>query len=169
MEMISYIASFISTVLGLCEPFGKKMSTILAFNFMGNLLVGLSYLCIKGYSGAAICFVACFQVSINYLFDVKGKKLPVWLVIVHAVVFLLVNLITFAKWFDVLALLAAFTFVLSVAQNNAKYYRFLYITNSFLWIIYDVLAHAYGNLFTHTALFVGIAVAIYIRDRKVQK
>lgn len=167
MDMISYAASFISTILGLCEPFGKKMSTILVLNFLGNFLVGLSYLCISGYSGAAICFVACLQVSINYFFDRRGNKLPVWLVTVHAAVFLLVNLLTFTAWFDVLALLASFTFVLSVAQNNPKYYRILYITNSFLWIIYDILAHAYGNLFTHTALFIGTGISIYVRNKKL--
>ncbi len=166
MEMLSYIASFISTILGLCEPFGKKMKTILIYNFLGNFLVGLSYMFVSTFSGAAICFVACLQVAINYFFDARGKKLPVWLVVVHAVVFLVVNLITFAHWYDVLALLAALTFVLSVAQSNAKHYRLLYITNSFLWIVYDILAKAYGNLFTHTALFIGIGIAIYIRNRK---
>ena len=165
MEIVSYIASLVSTVLGLCEPFGKKMRTILIFNFLGNLLVGISYFCVSSYSGAAICFVACVQVSINYLFDARGKKLPVWLVILHATLFLVVNLFTFSALYDILALLAALTFVLSVAQSNAKYYRYLYITNSSLWIVYDLLAGAYGNLFTHTALFIGTGIAIFIRNR----
>ena len=168
MATFSYISSFIATVLGLIEPFGKKMKTILTLNFLGNLLVGISYLFVSGYSGAAICFTACVQVLINYSFDAKQKKLPLWLIIIHAVIFLAVNIITFAHWYDIIALAAAMLFVLSVAQSSAKYYRVLYVTNSFLWIFYDFLAGAYGNLLTHIVLFIATMVAIYIRDRKAK-
>ena len=130
MEIFSYIASFISTILGLCEPFGKKMKTILMFNFAGNFLVGLSYLLVSGYSGAAICSVACVQVAVNYFYDIKNKKLPKTLIAIYAIAFLAVNLVTFKAWYDVLSLIAAMLFVLSVAQNEAKYYRILYFLNS---------------------------------------
>jgi len=166
MATISYIFSFIATILGLIEPFGKKMKTILAFNFTGNLLVGLSYLLIGGMSGAAICFVACVQVVINYIFDMKGKKVPVWLIAVYAIAFLSVNLLTFACWYDAFALIAAVLFVVSVAQSDAKYYRVLYFLNSTVWILYDFLAAAYGNLLTHIVLFIATLVSIVIRNRE---
>ena len=168
MTTLSYIASLVATVLGLIEPFGKKMKTILTLNFLGNFLVASSYLLVFQKSGALICFTACVQVLINYFFDAKGKKLPVWLVIVHAITFLAVNLITFSHWYDILALAAAMLFVLSVAQSSAKYYRVLYVSNSLVWIGYDFLAGAYGNLVTHIVLFIATGIAIIIRDRKGQ-
>ena len=76
MATASYILSMIATALGLIEPYNKRMKTILIFNFIGNFLVGLSYLLVKGYSGAAICGVACVQVFINYNFNAKQKKVP---------------------------------------------------------------------------------------------
>lgn len=166
METFSYVASFVSTVLGLCEPFGKNMKWILTLNFFGNFLVGISYLLVGSYSGAAICFVACLQVIINYSFTTKEKKLPKLLVIFHTVVFLTVNILTFRNWYDVIALAASLLFVMSVAQSNTKYYRVLFSSNSMLWIIYDVLAGAYGNLFTHAILFVATLIAIVVRDHK---
>jgi len=169
MESLSYAASLIATVLGLIEPFGKKMKTILMLNFLGNVLVGISYLLISGYSGAAICFTACIQVLINYTYDARGKKLPKWLIALEAVVFMVINAATFAHWYDILALLAAMLFVLSVSQSNAKHYRVLYMSNSFTWIAYDLLAGAYGNLFTHAVLFIATMSAILIRDIKSKK
>lgn len=165
-EICSYIASVISTILGLCEPFNKKMRAVLIFNFLGNFLVGLSYVLVKTYNGAAICLVACIQVCINYFFDIKGKKVPAYLIVIYLIAFVLVNLISFAAWYDIIALLAAICFVISVAQPDPKYYRILFISNSGLWIVYDFLAKAYGNLFTHTALFVATFVAICVRDIK---
>lgn len=166
MATASYILSIIATVMGLIEPFNKKMKTILIFNFMGNLLVGLSYLFVGGYSGAALCGVGCVQVFINYNFDRKNIKVPMWLLGVYAAAFLAVNLISFAHWYDVLSLLAAMMFVLYAAQSEARYYRIFYMTNSLLWIGYDFIAGAYGNLATHIILFISTMTAIIIRDRK---
>jgi len=166
MATASYILSTIATVMGLVEPYNKKMKTILIFNFIGNLLVGLSYLFVSGYSGAAICGVACVQVFINYGFGTKQKKVPLWLLGIYAMAFLAVNLISFTHWYDILSLLAALMFVLYAAQSKPKYYRVFYMTNSLLWIGYDFIAGAYGNLATHTILFVSTTIAIIVRDRK---
>ena len=164
MEVLSYAASLVATILGLCEPFWKKMRTILIFNFLGNLLVGISYCLIGSKSGALICFVACTQVFINYFFDARGKKIPRAVIALHAVVFFAVNVVTFSVWYDVLALLAAMLYVLSIAQGDSKYYRMFYVSNSAVWIAYDLLAGAYGNLITHVVLFVATGLAIMIRD-----
>jgi len=169
METLSYTASLIATALGLLEPFGKKMKTILILNFLGNLLVGSSYLLIGGTSGAAICFTACVQVLINYTFDARNRKIPTWLIVLEAGVFLAINIVSFAHWYDVLALAAAMLFVLSVSQSSAKHYRVLYMSNSMIWIAYDLLAGAYGNLFTHVVLFVSTMAAIFLRDIKNRK
>lgn len=168
MVIVSYIASFVATVLGLIEPFGKNMKAIFIFNFSGNFLVGLSYFFVEepALTGALICCVACCQVIINFAFETKKKPLPMWLIILHAVAFTAVNLLVFAAWYDVLALLASLLFVLSLAQTNASNYRIYYFLNSGLWIVYDFLAKAYGNLFTHGALFIATLIAIFIRDRK---
>ena len=169
MKNFSYIASAIATVLGLCEPLGKKMNTILTLNFLGNLLVGASYHLTSGLSGAAICYVACLQVLINYIFDAKGKKVPLPVIIVHAVVFVTLNIFTFKVWYDVLALIAAMLFVLSVAQSSSSHYRLLYFTNSAVWIFYDILAKSYGNLATHVVLTLATLGAIVLRDKKNNK
>lgn len=84
----------------------------------------------------------------------NGKKIPAVLVVVYAVAFAAINLLTFRVWYDVLSLIAAILSVLRVAQANPKYYRVLYVSNSMVWIGYDFLAGAYGNLATHIILFV---------------
>ena len=166
MAIVSYIVSFIATILGLCEPFWKKMKTILIFNFTGNFLVGVSYFLVGSLSGAAICAVACIQVFINYIFDVKEQKIPIWLICIYAVAFLGVNLLSFSAWYDVFSLIAAMLFVISVAQSSSKHYRVLYFLNSLVWIFYDFLAGAYGNLITHIVLIIATFAGIIIRDMK---
>ena len=165
-EIISYIASGISIVLGLCEPVGKTMKSVLIFNFLGNFLVGLSYLLVNSLNGASVCAVACVQVLVNYVFDAKNQKTPNWLVAIYALAFSAGTLLSFVHWYDIITLAAALCFVLSVAQSDPKYYRLFFVTNSLLWIIYDAIAKAHGNLVTHVALFVATLIAIYARDAK---
>lgn len=169
MQVASYALSLVATVLGLIEPFGKKMKTVLIFNLLGNVLVGISYFLVAGYSGGFICAVAVVELIINYTFTSKDKKIPVWIIVLNACLFIAVNLITFTYWYDLFALLASLLFVLSIAQSTAKFYRVLYILNSLVWIAYDILAGAYGNLFTHVVLFIAILIAIVIRDVKKDK
>ncbi len=169
METLSYIASFIATVLSLLEPYNKKMKTVLVFSFIGNVLVGISYILVGGISGSAICFTAAVQLLINYSFTVRERKIPAAVITVHAAAFLAVNLITFKAWYDVFALIASMLFVLSVAQSNAKYYRAIYIPNCLVWIVYDFMAKAYGNLLTHIVLTIALAGAVFIRDGRRQK
>ncbi len=169
METLSYIASFIATVLSLLEPYNKKMKTVLVFSFIGNVLVGISYILVGGISGSAICFTAAVQLLINYSFTVRERKIPAAVITVHAAAFLAVNLITFKAWYDVFALIASMLFVLSVAQSNAKYYRAIYIPNCLVWIAYDFMAKAYGNLLTHIVLTIALAGAVFIRDGRRQK
>lgn len=169
---VSYIVfciSAIATFLGFCEPFGKRMRTILIFNFIGNVLVGLSYLLTASYGGAAICSVACVQVVINYIFNSRNIAVPSKLVLVYAVVFSAVNLVTFSVWYDVFPLIAAILFVFSMVQSETKNYRILYALNSISWIFYDFVAQSYGNLATHIILFAATSIAMVVRERNSKK
>jgi len=167
-----------ATVEGLVEPFFKKMTTVLIFNLLGNALVGINYFVpylvglkeeVTGISGAITCGIAILCLCVNYCFTSRNKKIPLWVIAIHAVVFLGANLVTFANWYDIFAMVAALLFVLSIAQDSTKYYRLLYISNSLVWIIYDVLAGAWENLATHSVLFVAIFISILIRDGKKAK
>lgn len=169
METVSYAASAIAAILSLIEPFGKKMKTVLMFSLAGNLLVGLSYVITGGFSGAAICFTAAVQLLINYSYAAKGKTLPTKWVCAHMAAFLAVNLITFRAWYDIFSLAAAMLFVLSVSRSSAKYYRVIYIPNSLMWVIYDLLAHTYGNLITHIVVLTAILLAVAVRDKTADK
>ena len=166
MVAASYILSFVAIVLGVIEPFGKKMRDVLILNFLGNALVGMSYFFVSEKSGAIICFVACCQVIINYCFEIKEKRIPIWVISLYALAFIVANIIAFASWYDLLAFIASILYVLSIAQHNPGFYRVLYMANSAVWIAYDLFAKAYGNLITHIVLIVATITAIIVRDNK---
>ena len=168
MFIISWVLSALATVLGIIEPFNKKMSAVLAFNLTGNLIVAVNYP-ISGslsFAGMAVCLVACVQVFINFLLARKNREVPVWLLVIYLVSFIAVNLLSFGAWYDILALGAAVCFVFSISQQTPRTYRILYCANSTLWIVYDFLAASYSNLAVHIALALFTLVSMLVNDRK---
>lgn len=166
METISFVISGTATILGIWQAYGKKMRSVLIMNLIGNLLVAISYLLVASFSGAAVCLTACVQVVINYIYDMRGKKLPVGLLFCYAAAFCIVNLTVFAGWYDLISLGATMVYVLAMAQSNVRWFRVLYALNSLLWIFYDIITRSYGNLWTHVILLVFTGLSIWLQKRQ---
>ena len=169
MVILSYIMSALATFFGAGAPFWKNMKMVLCFNFFANIFAGLSYFFIGGYSGTVGGLVGGVQLIINYIFLSKKGKIPAYLVAIHIVTFIAVNLFTFREWYDIVMITAAILFVLSVAQRDAKSYRYIYFANGAALITYDILAKAHGNLFMHCIMFSATVISIIFKNFKRKK
>ena len=168
METLAFILSTIGTICICIPPLlkGKNMKLILLLVFSANVTVATSYLLTGAYNGAASCFVGGAQAIINYFFDRKNKKLPVWLITIYALAFIGVNLMVFNHVFDLIAMLASLTFVMCVGQKNGRKYRIWTFINTALWMTYDVLKASYGPLLTHGILLCTVIFGIIVHDIK---
>lgn len=168
MDMLPIILSAVATVCGCIPPIikGKNMKLILLVVFLNNLLVAVSYILTKDLSGAAICFVGAATSIINYFFDSKGKRLPVWLLVVYALAFTAINLFTVKQVADILTLLAALAFVMAISQSSGKRYRMWALANAGLWLVFDLIVWAEGPIIAHLAQFIIVIVGMLAYDRK---
>ena len=168
MKTLTVILSVLGTVCICIPPLlkGKKMKLILLLVCLTNGLIGVSYALTGAWNGTASCAVGAISAIVNYFFERQGKPLPKWLIAVYAVAFAVVNLLVFASAKDVLALLAAFAFVLAISQSNGKRYRVWALTNAGLWVAYDIAALSFGPLTTHLIQTAIIVAGMIIHDRK---
>lgn len=166
METLAFILSTIGTVCICIPPLlkGKNMKLILLLVFSANITVAASYLLTGAYNGAASCFIGGAQAIINYFFDRKNKKLPIWLIVIYALAFIGVNLMVFNHIFDLVAMLASLTFIMCVGQKNGRKYRFWTFINTALWMTYDILKASYGPLLTHAILMGTVIFGIIVHD-----
>ena len=171
METLAIVLSVLGTV-SICIPSlikGKNMKLILLFVFLANVLVATSYFLTGAYNGAVSCGIGGAQAIINYFFDRKNKKLPVWLIAVYIAAFAVVNLMVFTRLVDLVALVASVSFVLCIGQKNGAKYRLCTALNASLWITYDLLSRSYGPMLTHSILLLTALAGIVIYDiRKKQ-
>lgn len=149
---------------------GEEIKKNLFFVFSGSMFVGLSYLFTSaGINGSVSSFIGGLQAIINYFFNKKGKKIPKWLILVYALMFLVLNLAVINSPIGILALLASLCFVGSISAKDGKGYRLWQIINSSLWITYDLLSHSYGPLVTHLVLFGFTVIGMLINDYKIKR
>jgi len=149
---------------------GEQIKKNLFFVFTGSILIGASYLFTpEGINGAVSSFIGGAQAIINYFFNSRGKRIPIWLVSVYVLLFFGINLAVLESATGILAVLASLCFVGSISAKNGKGYRIWQIVNSSLWICYDILSHSFGPLLTHSVLFSFTVVGMLINDRKFEK
>ena len=116
MDILAFILSTLGTI-SICLPSfikGKDMKLILLFVFSANVLVATSYLLTGAYNGAVSCFIGGAQTIINFFYDRKNKPLPVWLICIYAAAFIVMNLLVFAQWADLVAMIASLSFILCI-------------------------------------------------------
>ena len=168
MEFLAFALSTLGTICVCIPPLlkGKNMALILLLVFLTNVLIASSYFLTGAFNGAATCCVGAAQAVINYFFERKNKPIPIWLIAIYAAAFLVVNLIVFTRIIDIIVILAAFAFTLSISQKNGKYYRLWALINTALWIFYDAVTLSFGPLCTHVIVIATILVGIVMHDRK---
>jgi hypothetical protein len=134
------------------------------------MLVGISYLFTDGgINGAISSFLGGAQAIVNYFFSSRGKKLPKWLIIAYALMFVGLNLAVIESPIGLLALFASLCFVGSISAKNGKGYRFWQMINNLLWISYDFLTKSYGPLAIHSVLFGFILIGMLLNDYKIKR
>ena len=168
METLAFILSAFCTICACAPSFlkGKNMKLILLLVICSNVFGGASYAVTGALGGAATCAVGALQTGINFLFERKEKPIPKWLITAYALSFAAVNLLVFSRYIDMIALLAALVFVISISVKNGKKYRLWSLINTLLWIIYDLATLSFGPLSTHCILLSTIVFGMLVHDRK---
>ena len=149
---------------------GETIKKTLYLVLAGNLLVATSYLFVDNGANAAISsYIGSIQALINIFYAQKGKKIPVWLLVIYALSFIVANFAVLSDTVGIIALLATLCFVGCVSSKTGKGYRIWQAANNLLWILYDILSKSYGPLVTHTVLCLFTVAGILWNDCRGKK
>ncbi|MBE6689387.1 MAG: YgjV family protein [Ruminococcaceae bacterium] len=171
MEIISYILSIIALAVMLASSLikGKNMKIILILVFLGNALLSTSYLISGSLNGALTGYIASLFTIINYFFESKEKKLPMWLIVAYAATFVIINIVILSELVDLIVIATSMLFVLSIVQKNGKNYRLCSLFNLLFLVIYDLLKPSYAPLLTHAVQLAVNVAGMIIYDTKKKK
>lgn len=156
----------VSSVIGMQF---KDMKWVLMGQIVSNLLTALNLALLGGLSGAGICITATVHTVTVFLLKMKNRKFPAEMSIVFAAVYTLCSIAAYKSAFDILALVAALIYAMSVIQPRSSVCRIYLLINSLLWIIYDLSIGAYTTIITYVILITSIVIAMIRIDVKEWK
>lgn len=140
----------------------KRKKEILIGFIIINAICVVQFCMLQGYSASLICFVAIIQAVINYQYERKEKEFPKYLVILYILSSFLCGMVTYQKPLDVLPVIAAILYTLSIIQNKEKNLRILVLLNITIWAIYDTIIGAYTNTISDI-VFMGSTIIGMVR------
>lgn len=164
--IIAQIFGLISVIIGIISFQLKDMKKILICQLLCNAFMVLNYLFLGGISGAGIAFIAIVQSMVFYMYNVQNKKTPLVITISFMMMFVLLSLLTYKSFVDILPCIAAVAFAVSLTQKEASGYRICMLINVLVWVGYDLSVMAYTSIVGRVFFVVSIVSAIVRIDLK---
>ena len=157
---IAQVISIFTTIVAVAFLQCKNMKWILLGQLTANLLTGLTYFLLGGFSGAGICLLAILQSIVMFIFSQKKLSPPIWVIIIFVTLYLACSILYYQSIIDIFSALAAVLFCLSIVQTDAKKSRLWYVFNPICWLIYSVFCKAYLNCITYSIILISTLVAM---------
>ena len=136
---------------------------------LANLFSVFNFILLKSYSGAAICSFAIIQIFINYFFERKGQEVPKIVIGIYIVISIIIGLITFQNYIDILPIVSSILYTLSIIQKEEKNIRRILLVNSISWTTYEFISMAYTAGMSDALMAISALIGMYRFDYKTKK
>ena len=136
MKLISNIINCFGSGLNIIGISIKDKSKILLFFTFGNLLVAIALGLLGAYVGMIVQLTFTVESCINYFWEKKHDKYPIWLIILYIALPCALSFITFSSWWDMLPIIASVLFPLALLSKGFKI-RLLNLFSVISWIPYN--------------------------------
>lgn len=150
MYFTAQILGLIGIVIWAISFLLKKKKDILLIQAIANLIYTIEYLLLKAFTASLMNICSFLRLIIYYLFDIKGKKVPKYVLLIFITIILMVGVFTYTNIFNLIPIIIALLYTYALWQDNLFKARIIHIVCAFVWIYYNinVLAHVgiIGNI-----------------------
>ncbi len=130
----------------------KKKENILYFQFLSNMLYGISYFILGITTGAIMdtlgglrCFVFYCQTRKN-----KDKQISISWLFIFCIIAIICGIITYDGIISIIPTIICIFYTISSWMKDAKWLRIVFLLTAFLWLYYNITMGAYvavgGNI-----------------------
>ncbi len=158
LELFSLVCGIISVVAVAGSMLFKNIKLTLLINLICNVAGAMPYLVKGEISACGLYFVAAAQCIVFIGYRLFKKEPPKYYTGVFAAMFILVSVLGFQKPLDILAMFAAVTCALALAQKTSTMYRVIMVANGGIWLVFDILSKTYDMVPAH---IVTVAAALF--------
>ena len=143
-----------------------KNITLICFA-IGNIFVATSLGLLGAYSGLIIQIIFVIQAIINYFYEKKSNKYPLWLILLYVIVPSIILAFNFQSMWDICPLIGGIMYPLALVSQNFTL-RALNLVSALVWIPYDLYFGQFVGAISCTVFSITNVIAI-IRFDVLQK
>ena len=136
IQIISQVVNFFGSGCNMVGISLKDKRKILILFTIGNYLVATALGLLGAITGMCIQIAFVVETIINFFFEKKYDKYPIWLIIIYLIVPIVIIVLTFSSYWDILPIVASVFFVISMVSKNFLL-RLLSLLSVVLWIPYN--------------------------------
>jgi len=144
----------------------KTKKNIMIMLLCLNLASALNFLFLNSISGSLVCFFAVIETFVNYLFDSKDKKVPIYIITFYVIVNLVLGFSTYKGLLDLIPIICALLFCTTVCTKKESTIRKLMFGNQSLWLAYDIIVKAYMFSISNVLTLISIVISYFRFDYK---
>ena len=133
------------------------------------MLLWLNFLFLNSISGSLVCFFAVFETFLNYLFDSKNNKVPIYVIAFYVVVNLVLGFSTYNSLLDLIPIVCALIYCATICTKKESIIRKEMFVNQTLWLIYDIIVKAYMFSISNILTLISIVISMIRYDYKKKK
>lgn len=161
MQIVAQVLGALGIISMILSVQFNSKKQVLGFQIAANSLFAFQYLCLNAISAVVMSFVAALRCIVFFLFENKGKKVPIW--VLGLFLLLIIVLFIFFKHgiIGVFPLICTFIYTIGIWQKNLNVFRVITLITASLWIGYNVYYHAYPSLVGNVFEVITSLIAIY--------
>ena len=164
--MIAQFFGILGIIFSVLSMQMKTKRNIMLMLLALNLASALNFLFLNSIPASLVCFFAVFETFINYLFDSKDKKVPIYIIIFYIIVNILLGASAYSTPLDIIPIACAIIYCLTVCMKKESTIRKLMFSNQSLWLVYDIIVKAYMFSISNILTLISIIIAMYRYDYK---
>ncbi len=159
IEIISQIINCIGSLLNMIGINIKNKKKTLAFFIFGNTFVAIALGLLKAKVGMLVQIIFVIETIINYFWEKKHNKYPIWLILAYVIVPCIFLIFSFQSYWDILPITASILFPLAVLSKNFTL-RILNFLSVIAWIPYNLKFGQYAGTISCSILALMNFIAI---------
>ena len=152
--ILSQISVIIATIIFAITYFTKNKKIILVLGLVSIIFYMLEYMLLHSYIAAGVNFLSFLRTIWFYINDAKGKKQDYVSLIVSMVAFIVVSILTYTNYMDIIVLFASVLFTYAIWQQNILVYRVLSVIASICWIVYNIYCFTIMGIILEVVLLI---------------
>ena len=145
IEIIAQVVNAIGSTTNMVAVSVKEKSRTLLLFTLGNICVGLSLFLLKAYTGVFVQSVFVTETIINYFWDKKHDKYPMFLILIYIIIPCSIIIFNYKEIWDLFPLGGAIFFPLTLLSKNFKL-RLLNLFAVVVWIPYNIHFGQYAGV-----------------------